>query len=162
VQAGIIDPTGRWVVTLTEDSHVLLWDAQTAELLAAFSVPYLQPRLTDAERARLTGARIPLACFSADNRFLYVLISQGLLVRISLDVDSRSSERVAAESALRSGAEFDGAGGLKILEPDELAARWRTIGRLSAPARSASSNSKRPNLATRAKAAFIATEFSRR
>jgi WD40 repeat protein len=139
VKAGIIDHTGRWVVTLTEDSYVHLWDAQTGELLSAFSVAYLQSRSTLS--AARTALSIPLLFFSADSRFVHLLTGRGMLVSIGLDVDTRSNQEIEYDVSLRSATDFDGVGGLTLLEPGELATRWRTIGRTLTASRLASSTS---------------------
>ena len=46
VRAATIDPTGRWMATVAQDGDVLLWDAQTAELLATLRPRDLEPTLS--------------------------------------------------------------------------------------------------------------------
>ena len=129
VQAASIDQTGRWIATVTQELEISLWDAQTAELLAALRPRDVEPILS--QRTRLSSS-IPLVFFSADNRYVHIVASQGLVTSIELDPTHHRQNQIADEIALCSGAEFDGAGGLRILEPSELAERWRTAGRRSA------------------------------
>ena len=60
--------------------------------------------------------------FSADNRYVHLVASQGFLTSIELEPTHHRQSQIEDEVALSSGAEFDGAGGLRILEPSELAA----------------------------------------
>jgi hypothetical protein len=143
-------------VTLTKDSHAVLWDAKTAELVASISIPFLWSTLS--ERARLAYPTVRLGIFSHDSGSLYLLSSGGLLVRFSLGSDVRAPGDLEQEIALRSGEQPDGAGGLKALQPDDVLGRWKSMVRKLADPQSASSSLERFDFGQEAKAALSTTQ----
>jgi WD40 repeat protein len=160
VLSAILDPSGRWAVTLTEDSHLFLWDVRTTEFVANVSIPSLWPTLS--ERARDVYPRVCVVNFSLDNRSLYLLTSGGLLVRLELDFDHRTSSELDDDIALRSGEVPDGSSGLKILDPDELAKRWHSMARKLADLPLTSSRFEPLDLGQEAKAALSTTQVPMR
>ena len=151
-QAAFVDLVGNWAATHTENSHFVLWDAKTAELLSSINIPALWPTLFD--RARLGSRPIRLVSFSLDNRSLCLITSGGVLVRLNLDVDQRNLDDMRAEIALRSGVVPDGSEGLQILSSEELAALWASIARKMADPISASSRFEASDFGQESKAAF--------
>jgi hypothetical protein len=132
----VIDPTRRWLVTLTGNALSLsstavqklhLWDANMAEelaelCLASFELPF------PTSRPQATHNSPPLAVWFAPNGgMLNWLTDWGLLVSIPLDSNARTLARARDEVAIRAGTEVDSAGGLRLLEPPELAARWANL-----------------------------------
>jgi WD40 repeat protein len=128
LRVAIIDATGRFVLTVTEDLRASLWNAETAELLSSVSLGRLlsQLGLSNFASTNLHGLK-PLAFFAGDGRKAYVLTQQCLLVTLSLIPDSRSATQIAADVAIRSGCELDSAGGLRRLTPEQLATNWDVV-----------------------------------
>jgi WD40 repeat protein len=144
VQAATIDQTGRWVAVVAQDLGISLWDARTGELLTIVRPRDLEP--TQSQRGRASWL-IPLVFFSAENRYVHIVASNGLVASIELDPTNDPRKQIAEESAFFSGAEFDGAGGLRLLDPSELAARWQARGR-QVDSQRAGNNQTAPNRAS--------------
>ena len=137
-----INPTGHLVLTITDDLKMSLWSAESAELLGAVSLERLlwQFGLRDLTVTTNPIAPKPLAFFARDSRTAYVLTEHGLLLALSLTADSRSATQLAADVAVRSGAQFDTAGGLRSLPWQELAKSWEISARTArVPSRTAHS-----------------------
>jgi WD40 repeat protein len=127
VIVGNISPMGRFILTSTGDQSVFLWDLKSAELLSVISLRQLQSRFVLANAPSLRPTDKPLAFFAPDCRAAYLVTRQGLLVTINLEPDAHSVKQIGADVAIRSGAEFDDVGDVRILEPKDLAALWETI-----------------------------------
>jgi hypothetical protein len=99
----------------------------------------LQPRLPlPGEGSLPTGFSCPLIYFSAEGRVLYLLSQGGVLARVNLAADDRRSVQLAADAAVRCSEESDGRGGSRLLDADELAARWQIVQRSATRSQSTS------------------------
>ena len=87
-----------------------------AQAARGFSGGEVRPSAQDGE--------ITLAFFSPDGRALHLVTQGGLFVTTRLNPWERSPDDIAREIGVRTGLVFDSKGGLRILQPDELAAIW--------------------------------------
>jgi WD40 repeat protein len=125
VRHALLDPTSRWVATAT-DHTVHGWDPRLGESLFIRSLGQSELRFSGPRVGRSTDSgKVALTFFSSDSRSLHAVTSDGLFVTIRLDPERRSLEEMASEIALRSGVQFDSSGGLRILQPEQLAAIWQ-------------------------------------
>jgi WD40 repeat protein len=138
VRAADIDPLGRWIATVSGISRVLVWDRETAELLCVCALEHLGSRYP-APQGEAMRQSIALLFFAPEARFLHAVTEQGLVISFRLAADDRVPEQIAADVSVRYGADFDNAGGLKVLEPEDLAVRWKTMNQFMPTLRSSAS-----------------------
>jgi hypothetical protein len=130
VCGGTIDPKGRFVLTFTDDSRACLWNALSGEIVSALNRPVLEVGSASAKNDDTPQTlRIRLAFFSPAGTYIHILAEPNTLVSIGLNADHRFSKQIADDVTIRTGAEFDSLGGLRALEPRELAVRWKAYGR---------------------------------
>jgi len=131
---GAVDPSGRFVATVTGPANGAAktefemhgWDAATGRILFVRSMRHLLSRFPRHGDPSSEPSRIALVFFSPDSRYLHALTMSGLLVSVNFDPPERPAAEIHSEVAIRSGFEFDAAGGLRVFDPRELAAIWRT------------------------------------
>ncbi len=91
VVSGTIDPSHRWLATVTKDYRVWLWDIEGGQLVFVRDLRYSEAAFptTDGSRA---PAQIVTAFFSRQSEFLQIVTDQAELISISLAADSRHLE----------------------------------------------------------------------
>ncbi len=131
-------PDGRYLISTSGDStwfnlrggepFFRVWDASNGDSICCRMVKRLSGRFPMSDRGS-DPWRLAVRFFSADGKTLSLVTTGGILTSLDLRADSRSSEDFVREVGLRSGMQVDSAGGVLLLEADQLRSMWQSEAR---------------------------------
>jgi eukaryotic-like serine/threonine-protein kinase len=125
-------PDGHYLVTTSGDlgssggeSVLRVWDASNGDPICSRSLKQLAGRFPAPSQADnpwfLTGA-----FFSADGESLNVVTASKVVAGIDLRPDTRSWQDLQHQVGVRSGLQFDSAGGLSLIDADQVISMWKS------------------------------------